>query len=297
MSSLDNDCYHIYSNGTKMNDLFSERKDKIMMMNMLAVTSFANDVRLLTLQVMDTHFHVIASGTVERCAKFTRDLISKLNIFINRKGRMTYSIDGLEISMDPITEERELLNKIIYVYRNGIAAGFPFAPWEYEWGPGNIYFIDHSLPGSAGRPLSELSFNKQYALFHSRVKLPQEWRVNDEGMILPHSFVDWKRVENEFKKVTSFLAFLYQKSDLEARYDNECRRKVMSRFSIKELRKEADELCSAVYGHGIVKANAEERLYVAKELWRRRRTYEKSYLARATLVPKEVIYEYVDVVY
>jgi hypothetical protein len=277
-----------------MNDMFSERKDKIMMMNMLAVTSFSNGVRLLTLQVMDTHFHVIASGTVERCSKFTRDLVSKLNIFINKKGRTAYSIAGLEISMDPITEERELLNKIIYVYRNAIAAGFPLAPWEYEWGPGNIYFIDHSLLDSVGKPLRELPLNKQYALFHSRVKLPQGWRINDEGMILPHCFVDWGAVEHEFKKVTSFLAFLYQKSDLEARYDNECKRKVMSRFSIKELRKEADELCCAVYGHGIAKGNAEERLYIAKELWRQRRTYDKSYLARATLVPKEVIYEYVD---
>ena len=102
------DCFHIYSNGKKMNALFSAREDKILAMNMIAITSFANGVKILADQIMETHFHAIVSGSVSACAKFKKDMIVKLNIFINRKGRNAYSNGNLEVSMDPIHESTEL---------------------------------------------------------------------------------------------------------------------------------------------------------------------------------------------
>lgn len=283
------DCYHVYSNGTKMVDMFSERKDKILMMNMLAVTSYSNKVHILVDQVMDTHFHAIISGTPQGCAKFTRDMIMKLNIFINKKGRNEYANGGIEVSMDPIVEFNELKNKIMYVYRNSIAARFPLMPWEYEWGPGNIYFVNHTMLSGIGRPLSDFSKKQQRKMFHTNVLLPQEWKVNSEGMIMQHSYFDWQRVENIFITPIAFIAFLHQKKDIEVMCDSECNKSKAEEFSEKILRKEANDLCMAVYGKKISQASTEQRLSISTQLWKKRRTYSTSYLSRATLIPKDVL--------
>lgn len=288
------DCYHVYSNGTKMIDLFSDREDMILMMNMLAVTSFANNVRILVDQVMDTHFHAIISGSPQNCAKFTRDMIMKLNIFIKRKSRKEYELGDLEVSMDPIFDERELKNKIIYVYRNAIAARFPFVPWEYEWGAGNIFFVDHSKLSGIGRSLSEYSKRSQYRMFHTNVLLPQEWRVNDEGMILQHCYFDWDRVEKLFVTPVAFIAFLYQKKDLEIQFDAECVRSKVDEYTEKILRKEADDLCLAVYGRKISQAQTEERISIATKLWQNRRTYSILKLSRSTAVPRDILSAILD---
>lgn len=284
------DCFHIYSNGKKINALFSAREDKILAMNMIAITSFANGVKILADQIMETHFHAIVSGSVSACAKFKKDMIVKLNIFINRKGRNAYSNGNLEVSMDPIHESTELKNKIIYVYRNALAAGFPMMPWKYEWGPGDIYFVNHETLAKAGKAISDIPVRVQRRVFHTNVALPQSWRVNEEGMILPHCYMDWVRVEKEFGNARVFIAFIHQKRDLEGKLDAECARNVGITFYETELRREAKDLCRKVYGRpNIASASAEERIAIARCLWQNRRTYSVSSLSRVMLVSKDIL--------
>lgn len=279
------DCYHIYSNGTKMNVLFTERKDYIFMMNMLAVTSFANRVSLLVTQVMETHFHVVASGSQSECLKFTKDILMKLGIFISRR-----KLSGkLEISMDPILDSRELKNKIMYVYRNAITAGFSLAPWQYEWGPGDIYFVNHENINNVGIPMGSISATKKRKLFHTHVSLPCEWRVNSEGMIIPHCYIDWQRVEKLFLTIRAFIAFMYQKKDIESAINAECARGYYIKYSEEELRKYANGLCVDVFGEPLSKASFENKIAVARKVWSSRKNVTASVLSRVVRVEKDVL--------
>ena len=72
------DCFHIYSNGKKVNLLFSSREEKIYMMNLLAITSYSCSVKLLVHQILDTHFHLIVAGKVSSCARFRTVLLIKM---------------------------------------------------------------------------------------------------------------------------------------------------------------------------------------------------------------------------
>lgn len=81
------DCVHIYSDGTCVVCLFGERQDCIRMMNLIAVTAHENDIRILMIQIMSTHFHLIASGKRTDCARFTTSLTRKLQIIILRSGK------------------------------------------------------------------------------------------------------------------------------------------------------------------------------------------------------------------
>lgn len=282
---------HIYSDGTNVSSLFQSREDYICGMNMIAVTAFICGISILTMQVMETHFHLISRGRPQDCDRFTRSIIVKLGSFITQMKRPFVVTGKIHVSNDPIRTENELKTKFMYVYRNAISAGFPMMPWAYEWGPGDIYFEDHNHLAGLGKRISEYPVLTRRAMFHTGATLPKEWRCNDEGMLLPHSYVDWNAVESLFRSPKAFLAFLSQKKDVEAAIDRECASNVMVlRASETELRREAKAVCGALWGlTSVTKASVEQRVAIARKLWGDRRTYSLSVLSRVTMVDKSIL--------
>lgn len=287
---LDGFYFHIYSNGNNVRNLFETDSDCIFGMNLLPIAAYSSNVRLLMVQVMGTHFHVIAHGRPEDCERMRRLVRRQLETRLAKTGRKEYAPSGIEISIDEIKTETELKNKIIYVYRNGIAAGFPQAPWHYPWGPGDILFVNHKMAALQGNRICDLGVRQRHTLFHSRVMLPADWRYNDSGMILPHSYLDWNRVEKLFVSIRAFLAFLHQKKDIESQIDREANATSFSRLSDKDLRKEASGLFRSLFGRDSAsKATIDERMAVAQKLWVTRRTYSLPQLARVTLLDKALL--------
>ena len=282
---------HIYSNGSNVSSLFHSRGDHIYGMNLMAVTAFSCGISILTMQIMETHFHLIARGRPQDCSAFARKIAIKLQTFLTRAGRR-FAVNGeLGICSDPISTDSELKSKFIYVYRNAISAGFPLMPWMYEWGAGDIYFTDHDCLAKQGRRIDEYPVLTRRSMFHTGMELPGEWRCDDEGKLLPHSYMDWKTAEAIFRSPRVFLAFLGQKKDIEAAIDRGCSSgTAVLRLSETELRREANELCSRTWGlSSLSKASAEQRMEVAQRLWGDRRTYSLSVLSRVTMVDKGVL--------
>ena len=175
---------HIYSNGHSVKNLFETEEDRIFGMNLLPIAAHACDVSLLMIQVMGTHFHEIVRGRPEDCERMRRFIKRQLETWMKKTGRKEYIPKGIDISIDGIETETELKNKIIYVYRNSIAAGFPQAPWRYRWGPGDILFVDHNVTESYGTCIGSLSVRQRKAMFNTKVQLPSDWRYDDSGMII-----------------------------------------------------------------------------------------------------------------
>lgn len=281
-----NDCSHVYSDGKAVNSLFDSREEKIAAMNMTAILAYSFNVKILVQQVMTTHAHLIVSGeTVDR-EGFARELKRRLMIWASWKKHSVHS--GIMVGNDVIKTKRELMNKFMYVYRNAIAAGYPGMPWEYVGGPGNIFFIDHDKV--RGKSVSELSKTERREMLHSKKIPPEGWLHNDEGLVLPHSYVDWKRVEMLFRSPKVFLAFLHQSKNIESAIDMECSKEYIRAASEKELRATCKELCLNMYGKAVLsQASLEERLAVAQRVWGDRRTYSLSALSRVTLIPKNML--------
>lgn len=286
-----NDCSHIYSDGTNVSSLFSEKEDKYRIMDMLAITALETGVKILIAEVMTTHFHSIVSGKDIAREHFKRSIKRKLEIWISKKGLKNCVQGELRLSNDPIMDEDELKCKIMYVFRNSLCAGIMLVPWQFEGGPGDIYFINHEEEGKKGKPVCELTANKCRAYFHTLKKLPSEWRFDgNDKRLLPHSYMDWQRVERLFRSLRAFIAFLAQKKDLEVKFDLECSAGVIEKASEKELRKEIRILCRQSYGFDrIAMASIEQRTMLAKRLWSTKRTYSISVLSRISLLPKDYL--------
>ena len=279
------DCSHIYSDGTSVNSLFDTRQEKIVAMNMIAILAYSYNVKILVQQVMTTHVHLIVSGTVCDRERFARELRRRLIIWATNKRHSANAT--IMVGNDEIRGERELMNKFMYVYRNAIAAGYPGMPWEYVGGPGNIFFTAHEMKG--GHLVSELTEREKRARFHTRVKIPEEWRFNEEGLILPWCYVDRARVERLFKSPKVFIAFMSQSKKTEAEIDMECSREYLRVANESELRTECKKLFLNMFGKASAsRANLEERLAVAQKLWGDKKTFSLSSLSRVTLVPQSV---------
>ena len=279
------DCSHIYSDETSVNSLFDTRQDKIAAMNMIATLAYSYNVKILVQQVMTTHVHSIVSGTAWDRERFARELRRRLIVWAEDK---RHSVNGaIMVGNDEIRTERELMNKFMYVYRNAIAAGYPGMPWEYVGGPGDIFFKGHM---AGGRPVSELSVRERRATFHTRLKIPEDWLFNEEGLILPRCYVDRARVERLFKSPKVFIAFMSQSKKTEAEIDMECSREYLRVAKESELRAESKELFMNMFGKASAsRASLEERLAVAQKLWSDKKTFSLSSLSRVTLVPQGVL--------
>lgn len=282
------DCSHVYSDGTNVSALFLEKEDKYRILDMLAVTALETGVRILVAEVMTTHFHSIVSGKDPNREQFKDSAKRKLQNWISRKGLENCVKGELRLSNDPIMDEDELKGKIMYVYRNSVCAGIMIVPWRYEGGPGDIYFIDHIEESLKGKPVNGLSVNKRRQLFHTLQELPDDWRYDEkEQRLLPHSYMDWQRVERLFRTLRAFTAFLAQRKALEVKYDMECAAGAIEKASEKDLRKDVRLLCRQTYGFDrVAYASLEQRTVMAKRLWSDRRTYSISVLSRICLLPK-----------
>lgn len=86
----------------------------------------------------------------------------------------------------------------------------------YQWGTGSIFF---NLNPVVGKPLSSFSPRKQRIILHSGIVLPQDYLVNDQGFIIPSSYIPVRFVEGVFHTPKSFNYFHNNSSKARSRLD------------------------------------------------------------------------------
>ena len=281
---------HICSDGTKSESLFNSEENCIRAMNLIPIICNLHSCRILCLEVMLTHFHLIVQGNPDDCER-ARCQIKRLlvNYYVSSDQKELLG-NGIDISLYPIYSSDKLKEKIIYVYRNAVAAGSKLLPNHYPWGPGNAYFSNHTEEAAKGIPVSSLPKRRIIELFHSHGEIPGDWRIDEKGMLIPHSYIDYQYVETLFGSPIAFLAFLHQRKETEAQIDSECSISLIQKSEESELRKEANDYAKNLFQRkNTSKASFNERMTIAKRLWADRRTYSISVLSRVTYIDKSVL--------
>ena len=280
---------HIYSNGKTVRTLFETDEQHVFGMNLIAICAHACGVQVLCPEIMDTHFHVIVKGDPDNCEKLRMQLQRLLDRWLTISGRRMVAPEGIEVNSDPIDTINELRCKFMYVYRNAITAGFAKMPWEYRWGPGNIFFVN-PIDWRPYRRIGDMSAAMILKIFHTKAVLPPEWLCNDSFMIMPFSYVDIGYVETLFVNPKCFIAYLFQRKNIESSIDREVARPEIDRFEGKELRAEAKELAQSMFGRKSVQdASFKERFDIAKRLWDTRRAYSLPLLSRVTYIDQAML--------
>ena len=204
--------WHIYTDGTMMQNIFISKEDFIMGMWCLAAAQhLCKSVRVITFELMGNHIHLILAGAKEDCIKVFDLFVARLKkVFPKRQHAIDWSKFKMEIL--PIESLQALRNEIIYVNRNAFVANPEYTPDSYPWGGGCAYFCPwlKLLPTT---PLGELPILTQRALLHTKKIAPfADIKVIDSMPFIP-SFCDISLGESMFRDARSYFNSLTRNAE------------------------------------------------------------------------------------
>ena len=274
------DCYHIYSDGTRVSVLFERDEDKVYGRNLIAILAFKYHIRVYCDVVMGTHFHLVGKGDPENIHRFVAEMKRLLVRYFRQTHRPELVKESVWIKADPILDDVELARKIIYVFRNPLDAGDPLLPENYPWGVGRLFFQKDTAV--AAKRIGDMTLEERRTLFRTRIDLPPDWEVDANGMLLPRCYIDLDEVHRLFRSPRRYLSFLFiRKKDI-TEQDEQCARPFLEIRTDKQLRAEAHAESLRLFHLPITKLTEPDRLRIASLLWQNRRTFSRKQLARAT---------------
>lgn len=204
--------WHIYTDGTRMQNIFCTKEEFEIGLWMLASTRcMCPKVRLATFELMENHGHLILCGQKENCIEFFEIFFSRLRRTLSRIGRII-NWDNFQMGILPINSLQDLRNEIIYTNRNAFVANGNYTPDSYPWGGGCAFFngwIDE-IPTVL---MSSLPINKQRRYLHTKDVAPfKDLHVIGNRPFIP-SFCDIKLAERMFRDPRSYFYSLTRNAE------------------------------------------------------------------------------------
>ena len=204
--------WHVYTDGTKMQNIFCCEEDFIVGMWCLAsALHLCKSVRALTFELMGNHVHLILAGQREGCIKAFDLFAARLRQAFPKRQR---TIDWSQFKMDilPIESLQALRNEIIYANRNAFVVNPRYTPDSYPWGGGCAYFCPW-LKYLTTTPLGELPILTQRALLHTKKIAPlADLKVINSIPFIP-SFCDISFGESIFRDARSYFNSLTRNAE------------------------------------------------------------------------------------
>ena len=204
--------WHIYTDGTKMQNIFCCEEDfRTGMWALAASLHLRKEVRALTFELMTNHVHLIIAGQRENCIKAFDLFSTRLKMAFPKRQR---TIDWSQFKMNilPIESLQALRNEIIYTNRNAFVANPSYTPDSYPWGGGCAYFnpwLKHLITS----PLGRLPILTQRTLLHTRDISPfTDLREINSLPFIP-SFCDIKLGESMFRDARSYFNSLTRNAE------------------------------------------------------------------------------------
>ena len=191
---------------------FRDDRDFIIAMNHIAIeaSKFAGVVTVLAFVLMSNHVHIVIYGRKEDVARFVISFKRRFSHYLaTRYGKGKY-LKNNDLDIKEITRDDDGMERAIaYVQMNPVAARICSHPTQYPWGSGSAYFNSKKIPG---KRLGDISARTKSKILHSFCPvLPEEWKIGDDGYILPENYVDVKWVEKLFRTPTR-MNFFYNSS-------------------------------------------------------------------------------------
>ena len=256
--------WHIYTDGTKMPDIFCDEEDKKSAMSALAVAERqTTDAEIVTFEIMNNHLHFIGRGSKEGC----------LEIFDRFKQRVTRTtklagkvIDWAQFQAKALKIEslKALRNEIIYVNRNAFVASPQYTPFSYPWGGGCAYYSPfyNQLPCIC---YDDAGFDKWRKLTHCRdVSMLKDLKFVEDTVYIP-SFCRTDIGEAMFHDARSYFNSLTRNAEAFSQIAERLKDSVF--LTDDEMYSVAVRWAEKEFGNRqIALLSPEEKIRIAKEL-------------------------------
>lgn len=204
--------WHVYTDGTKMQNIFCSNEDFDTGMWLLAAAHcLCEEAQLITFELMCNHFHLIMSGKREDCLNLYETFVRKLKRTFTRMGRII-DWDRLQADILPIESLQALRNEIIYTNRNAFVADPAYTPDSYPWGGGCTYF-NRWMKDLQPVSLASMKVEQQRALLHSRDTSRYARLMSINGAAYIPSFCNIPLGESLFRDPRSYFNSLTRNAE------------------------------------------------------------------------------------
>ena len=188
--------YHICTDGLSRKLLFRDRNDYIHGMNDIPACLQLIEGEIICFSLMPNHVHFIVHTSAENAKRFIENYKKRLSGRLMRKYNEPHSLSRLGTLIKDIDSEDYLKTAIAYVLRNPLAANMVCLPNTYRWSSGYLYFrqSEITLCTNWTKRLGELTRRKIWEYTGVRTELPENYTIDNEGVILPENYNSSARV-------------------------------------------------------------------------------------------------------
>ena len=257
--------YHVCTDGTILPWMFKDDEDFIAGINRIGICKVISGAWVWAYTLMDNHVHFLLYGTLKTCKTFIDKYKLLTGKWISHKYGLLQYLKGLSASVIALNTEEDILETAAYIDRNPIVAGFKGLPSEYPWSSSCLLFKEKRV--KSGKCLKAFSHNQLRDLLKTRIILPEDWWVNDHGMMDPRCFTEVHKLESLFRTPVRYIYFVSKK--LEGKIDLALSQGQKTFLQDKDLRPITAELCLKNFGSDNVrKLDVKSRLVLARILRR-----------------------------
>lgn len=258
-------------------------------MNYVAIVSFLLGIPVLAFVLMSNHVHMVLACSEKEAMAFISAYKKLYSYYYRVKYNHKEFLRENGCDLRSLSRDDESLERAIaYVQMNPVAANICLNPTQYPWGTGTSFF---DMRPEAGELLGEYSFRQQIRLFHSKVRLPQEYRL-ENGHIRPRSFVKTQWVEAIFRTPKRMHYFLVNSSKAKSRIEN--REPFLPAFRDQSLAASMTDLCRSLFGQETMENLAREQQAEVIRQLRYRFGADIVQVSRVSGIPYETVCQFID---
>jgi len=200
-----------------------DREDYIHLNNKMGISAFKKDTLLYGGSLMSNHYHIIIRS--QDVVSFIKSVNGSYSKYFNKKygfrGHLWLKRSGIDEI--PYYNNSLLKDKLLYSIGNSSRHNVCYSTVMYPWNTSRVYFNE---PKVENNEIFSLSQRKKVKLLNAidqkkflprRLVLPESYRMSEDGLLLPESFIDKSLVRRLFNSQSSFYYNLKFPSTTEVR--------------------------------------------------------------------------------
>lgn len=131
--------YHLYTFPLETESFYQDSKDRVTVLNLLAICIMDSDCKLLAFSLMSNHFHFIIAGEQARILAFFERFKRLLQNYYRYHGRKV-NLGKMTAGLTLIESLRQFQNELAYVIRNSFVVNSEVNVFADLWSSGYLYF-------------------------------------------------------------------------------------------------------------------------------------------------------------
>lgn len=260
--------YHVCMKGHETAVLCRDDEDYDLMVKVIAVCAWRNNVIIITYTVVSNHSHTAVLAVRQEEAKaFGEDCKKVYSMHIRRKYNEVGILRRVEVKALWLDNPFYLRNTLAYIPRNALDNGCDIA--DYPWSGHRAMFRQEN---PSGMPVSALTKRERRELLHTGESLAGvPWSLDGNGSLIPYSICDHAYLEQAFDGDPAFyLKTIGGVNVAEMHYLLE--EKPFIRLPDKEFYKSVEELSQRWFKTGLTTLSLERKIRIIPYVYRSFRT-------------------------